>query len=126
MHRTHFSEELPPKPSEYPIHLDQDSPKPAHVFRIVGGVRGVLFEWDSIGYFDRHGPDPGFQPESVETGHNLGVEIRDGPRSEQDRFGFTFVCLQYQGVIDEIEVDLKTRAAIGDRRSRQPATGHIK
>ena len=30
-----------------------------------------------------------------------------------------------QEVINEIEVDLKARATIRDRRSRQPATGHI-
>ena len=39
-----FAEKLPAEPGEDPIHLDQDPPKTVHVFRIVGGVRGILFE----------------------------------------------------------------------------------
>src|SRR6185437_3707119 len=105
MHRANLAEKLPSESGEDPIHLDQDPPELRHVFRVVGGVRSVMLEGDGIGYLDRHGPDPGFQPKSAETAHNLRVEIRDSARAERDRLDLAFARLERQGVTNEIEVD---------------------
>jgi hypothetical protein len=74
-----------------------------------------VLERDGVRYFDRRGPDPGFQSKSAKPAHDLCIEIRNRPRAEGEGFDFSLAGLQLQGVIDEIEVDLKTLTTIGDR-----------
>jgi hypothetical protein len=53
------------------------------------------------------------------------VEISNTSRAERNGFDFASAGLEDQGMMDEIEVDLKTFTAIGDRRSRQPTSAHV-
>jgi hypothetical protein len=125
MHGAHLAEESPAEPGKDPLHLDQNPPEACDVFRVVGGVRSVLLEWNCVGYLDRDGPDPRFQPESAKTAHYLRVEIRHGSRAENDGFNLASACLQLQRVIDEIEVDLtgsEKSSAHGRLRTKEPAT----
>ena len=115
-----------PRTGSRPDPPEPGSAKIGDVFRVVRTVRAILFEWDGVGYLDRHGPDLRLHPKSPKTTHNLRVKVRNGSRAENHCFDCPFTCLERKGMVDEIEIDLKTRAAVGMgdvvARGRSPKT----
>jgi hypothetical protein len=74
---------------------------------IVGRVPVVLRERDGVGDLVRHGVDAGAEPEKLERGHQLRVELGHRARSERDRRHPPVVDVDAQLLVDEVERQLE-------------------
>src|SRR5258708_8711223 len=96
--------------------------------RVFGIVRGVIFiecKANGAGNFDGHFPHFYVDAERVERGHEFFIESGDGARNEMERSGFAEAGLDFENMIDEIEVDFENAFFVRDWRCGETAGGDV-
>jgi hypothetical protein len=75
--------------------------------------------------FDGHVPHFCVDAEGMESGREFIVESGDGAWGERDGAGFTEAGLDFEGVLDEIEMDFEDAFLVGHRRGGEAAGGDV-
>ena len=125
MYRACLAEEAGAELLEHPVDIDQDLQEAPHRVWIVGRMLAVLRKPDRVRQFIGHLVDGDVNAKLGQISHHGGIEARDRLSGESKLPRCAIARRNPQGMVDEVEIDLKGPVAIGDRRGRQPARGDI-
>ena len=121
-----LADEASPELMEHAVALHQAAPEPVDRLAVIAGVFDVLIEGRvEARHLDRHRPHPRRQPELVEVGHELVVEVGHGPRLELHRPPLPVVGGDAETMVLEVEVDLEGAVAVRDRRRGEAGGRHV-
>ena len=85
----------------------------------------IFITANGIANFARQGVDRDLDPQSMQAGHKLPVKSGDRPGDQWERFSGPIARENEEVVINEVEIDGKGAALIGNGRGRQPTRGDI-
>src|SRR5215475_13496611 len=126
MHRTALTDEARAKLFEDAVCLDQNSPEPVRVLRIVCCVRFVLVEWYGIGNLIGFLVNLHVQPKPLHLFRQAFVKHRHRLRLKRNCTNPAVAGLDSQLMTDEVEIDLEGPSIIGNRRSGKPSGCNVK
>src|SRR5260370_26750153 len=105
--------------------LHQDTPEAVGVDGVVGGVYFIFITANGIAHFARQRVDRDIDPQGMQAVHEFPVKCSDGTWDQWQRFGGPVASENVEVMIDEIKVDGKAPALIGNGRGRQPTRGDV-
>jgi len=120
-----FAHEARPELVEDPLGGDEDTPESADGLGIVRSVDVVFVKGNRVGYFYRPAPDFDRDSRGLQQRKEFTIEVRDGAGDEREILHQAIVGLEYQGMVKEIELNLKDAFAARNRGSAQAASSHI-
>src|SRR5208282_4852188 len=107
------------------VHREEYAQEATSVIAIVSSVLIVLIEGNGISDLARRGRDPHVQPEFGHCGKQLGIELGDRRRPEQELAEIPVARSYPQHMVNKIEVDLKCAFVIGNWRGREATRRHV-
>jgi hypothetical protein len=119
MHRAGFPKKAGPEFLKQPIGVHQYPMKLLHLALIVRRVMIINIVWSEVIEFCRLSLDLQFDSEHLEGCHIFPIKVRHGPRVQPDDVFPPIAHLQNEAMKNEIEIDDKRAAAVGNRGSRQ-------
>src|ERR1700687_705333 len=118
MYRARLAEEAGAESLEHPIGIEQHLKKAPHRGRIIGCMPVVLRKSDRLRQFVRHLVDHEVNAELGECGHDRRIKTRDRLSGQRKLPRGAVAGRNTQGMVDEVEVDLKASAVFLFRRGR--------
>ena len=125
MHGAGFAEEAGAEFFEDGSDGGEDLSEAVGVFGVVGGVSFVESEADGAGDFHGHVPHFCVDAEGMESGHEFLVEGGDGAWDEAEGTEFAEAGLDFERVVDEIEVDFEDAFVVGNGGGGEAAGGDV-
>src|ERR1022692_3281760 len=121
MHRAALAAKAGAKFLQYLVGVDQYSPEPLDVFRIVGSVMAILVEGSSVVEFLGCPVNLNFYSQRSKAGHVLRIEVRHRTREQRDAALLAHARLDHRLMRHEVELHVKRQLAERNWRSAQSA-----
>src|SRR6266700_3523074 len=103
--------------------LHQDAPEALGVDGVVGGVDLIFITANGMLHFARQGVDRDLDAQGVQASHKFPVKRGDGAGDQWQHFARSLARENEELVIDEVKIDFKGAAVIGNGGRGQPARG---
>src|SRR6266568_2324639 len=107
------------------VRLRQDAPEAVSIFCIIRGMHKIFITADGICHFTWQRVDDHIDIEGAQSFHKLAVKIRDRAWYQWHDLCSALAGLNEEVVIDEVKIDFKGAASIGNGRRCQPTCREI-
>src|SRR5216683_438365 len=110
---------------EHQVNPRQHSPETICPFRLVRRVNGVLGKGNRIADLVGNRADAGVDPQRAQVGHEIGMKVSNRARAKRDLSRVASHGLDYNLVVDEVDVDLEYQPRVRHRGGRQSARAEV-
>src|SRR6266851_1536000 len=110
---------------EHQVNPRQHSPETICPFRLVRRVNGVLGKGNRIADLGGNRADAGVDPQRAQVGHEIGMKVSNRARAKRDLSRVASHGLDYNMVVDEVDVDLEYQPRVRHRGGRQSARAEV-
>src|SRR6266851_4855335 len=110
---------------EHQVNPRQHSPETICPFRLVRRVNRVLGKGNRIADLVGNRADTGVDPQRAQVGHEIGMKVSNRARAERDLSRVASHGLDYNLVVDEVDVDLEYQPRVRHRPGGQSARAEV-